>query len=170
MFFFFFSGTIMDPAGHSGTDQTDHHSYPYKNEVSLSIGGGGDQPATISPTPTPRNSNNGKPREQPPSVPSSAQHKDSSAMLARADEKRSGLDNPGFENEPTKSARPLSSFGQNGHSEAAKSQNGNGTTPVTNGSEKPLAGNMTCGSKTVLKLNMTDINLKFNRSRQLRVS
>lgn len=140
----------MDPAGHSGTDHTDH-SYPYKNEVSLSIGGGNDQPATISPTPTPRNNNNGiKPREQPPSVPSTAQHKDNVAMLTRSnnDEKRSGLDNPGYESEPTtKAARPLSSFGQNGQSgEAVKSQNGNGnnngTTPVTKGSEKPLAGNL----------------------------
>lgn len=154
----------MDPTGHhpngSSSDQTDH-SYPYKNEVSLSIGD--NQPATISPTPQPRIPN-GKPTTEPPHVPSSAPSsnhnnhpangnstKDSAVLMRNGshdDNRNAGMDNPAFDaSADTKPARPLSSFGQNGHSEAAKSQNGSGngaangnTAVAAKSSEKPLTG------------------------------
>lgn len=154
----------MDPSGHhpngSSSDQTDH-SYPYKNEVSLSIGD--NQPATISPTPQPRIPN-GKPTTEPPHVPSSTPSsnynngnstKDSAVLMRNGshdDNRNAGMDNPAFDaSADAKSARPLSSFGQNGHSEAAKSQNGsgNGNTAVVaaKSSEKPLAGKFAIISK-----------------------
>lgn len=129
---------------HTGSDHPDH-SYPYKNEVSLSIGDNNDnnQAAVLQPTPSPRLYSNGDADEK--HVPSSNKHhinsKDSEVLMrnghhASDEPNRVGLDNPGFE-EDVKPSRPLSSFGQNGHSDAAKSQNGS----ASNGSsEKPLAG------------------------------
>lgn len=113
--------------GKDTTDQTDH-SYPYKNEVSLSISD--DQPAVITPTPSPRSQKSDE--THPP-------HSLDDVALTKSNgkENRIGLDNPGFEVEPTKTQRPLSSFGHNNGSTDVqlKSPNGkNGTTEI------PLTG------------------------------
>lgn len=113
------------------SDQTDH-SYPYKNEVSLSIND--DQPAVITPTPSPRSQKSDE---------TNPQHSMDDVALTKsngnAKDNRSGLDNPGFEVESTtKTQRPLSSFGHsNGLSDVQlKSPNGNnGKTEI------PLTGN-----------------------------
>lgn len=117
------------------SDQTDH-SYPYKNEVSLSIND--DQPAIITPTPSPRS--------QKSDETNSPQSMDDVALTksnGNAKDNRSGLDNPGFEAEPTKTQRPLSSFGHNGLSDVQlKSPNGNnGTTEI------PLTGTRVVSNK-----------------------
>ncbi len=115
--------------GASDSDQTDH-SYPYKNEVSLSIND--DQPAVITPTPSPRSQKSDE-TNPPHSMDDTALTKSN----GNAKDNRIGLDNPGFEVEPTKTQRPLSSFGHsNGLSDVQlKSPNGNnGTTEI------PLTG------------------------------
>lgn len=116
-------------ANGTSSDQTDH-SYPYKNEVSLSISD--DQPAVITPTPSPRSQKSDE-TNQPHSMDDVALTKSN----GKATDNRIGLDNPGFEVETTKTQRPLSSFGHNnGLSDVQlKSPNGNnGTTEI------PLTG------------------------------
>lgn len=115
------------------SDQTDH-SYPYKNEVSLSIND--DQPAVISPTPSPRS-----PKSDETNAPQSMDDVALTKSNNNSKDNRIGLDNPGFEVEPTKTQRPLSSFGHgNGLTDVQlKSPNGtNGTTEI------PLTGVCVC--------------------------
>ena len=131
----------MDPdRSNKSVDHTDH-SYPYKNEVSLSIGdevpkynkssSSASSVAVLTPTPQPRLANKS---DSEINVPSSLP--EDNVLLTRNtdDQNRNGLDNPGFEAESKQPPRPLSSFGQNGH--------GDVKTPVSNGNgtEKPLAG------------------------------
>lgn len=96
--------TITSPD--TTTYDSDHHTYAYKNEVSLAIG---DEPATISPTisptPSPRHHNTSQTEILIPN-----DSVDSGVSLRNG--KKMGLDNPAFESEPK--PRPLSSFGQNG--------------------------------------------------------
>lgn len=83
----------MDSSTHGSESSAETATYPYKNEVSLSIG---DDNSTIAaPTPSPRNT---APMEEIPLTKSSPD------LKLR---KESGYDNPAFD-------RPLSSFGQNG--------------------------------------------------------
>lgn len=129
----------MDPGKNSkNIDQTDH-SYPYKNEVSLSIGDDNNQTAIITPTPSPRQY-----KSDEFIVPSNTNIAENVSLKQNGhnpDDSRIGLDNPAFETE-TKTPRPLSSFGQNGH--------GDTKVPNTNGTEKPLAGKIQSFTYTFL--------------------
>lgn len=139
------------PAG-STVDTTDHHAYPYKNEVSLSIGNVAvdddetpfSTPVHHSPmaTPSPRPYDGGKSLSDSPASGDSSDHhsddsrsthvpspvsssKDSAVLMRRGgsqDLTTAGLDNPGFESDKASPARPLSSFGSGVQSPA----NGNG--------------------------------------------
>lgn len=126
------NGNITSNYVISTSDQVDH-SYPYRNEVSLSIGNE-DSPAILTPTPSPRSYKS----DETIDVPTA--HMENVSLTKRSDEPvlRAGLDNPGFDAEPTqKPARPLSSFGQNGGLSEVNLKG-----PNNNGSEKkPLAGN-----------------------------
>lgn len=140
----------MDSTGgsHFGEDHTDH-AYPFKNEVSLSIGGDDStsSPAKLTPTPSPRmygksttpsaDSDHHSDDSRSTHVPSPSSSKDSAVLMRRSggDEpsRAAGLDNPGFETDASTPARPLSSFGGgSGHP-----TNG---TPI-NG--KPVTGELT---------------------------
>lgn len=95
----------------NGSDSSsDTATYPYKNEVSLSIG---DDTSTIAaPTPSPRHV---------PTMEDIPLTKSSPDLEMR---NGSGYDNPAFDK------RPLSSFGQNGSSATDGA-------PKKNGQEKP---------------------------------
>ncbi|CAD7092190.1 unnamed protein product [Hermetia illucens] len=111
-------------------DQTDH-TYPYKNEVSLSIGD--DQPPTITPTPSPRSIQMTIPIPEMEDVP---------LRKSPIHDTKVGLDNPGFEPESNK-PRPLSSFGQNGLNDTSMKST---TPPPANGKnhdvKAPVSGNV----------------------------
>lgn len=102
----------MDSPTHGSESSAETATYPYKNEVSLSIG---DDTSTIAaPTPSPRHVAIA-PMEDIPLT------KNSPDLQLR---NGSGFDNPAFDN------RPLSSFGQNGK--------GASGSPEKNGKEKPV--------------------------------
>lgn len=104
-------------------------NYPFKNEVSLSIGSeSSTSDNTAAPTPSPRNN-----YQTEVVIPPLEE-----VALTKSDDTydgKIGLDNPGYEHEQPK--RPLSSFGQNGLTEASL----NSTKPQNGKSvDKPLAG------------------------------
>uniref|UniRef100_A0A1B0D3E0 Peptidase S1 domain-containing protein n=1 Tax=Phlebotomus papatasi TaxID=29031 RepID=A0A1B0D3E0_PHLPP len=103
-------------------------NYPFKNEVSLSIGSeSSTSDNTAAPTPSPRNN-----YQTEVVIPPLEE-----VALTKSDDTydgKIGLDNPGYEHEQPK--RPLSSFGQNGLTEASL----NSTKPQNGKSvDKPLA-------------------------------
>lgn len=128
------STTASSPDYHtvgSGGDTTDHSSsYAYKNEVSLSISNDDQPTLSNAPTPSPRSHTELAMEDVP---------------LTRNGHMNgnSGLDNPGFDTTetPAKTARPLSSFGQNGLNDSNFGKKG--TAPTVNGkSDKPLVGKL----------------------------
>lgn len=104
---------------------SDTNSYPYKNEVSLSIG---DDQSTVPPTPSPRQ-NFVAPMEDVPLT-------NDSPMV----EKRNGVDNPAYEPEPMR--RPLSSFGKNGHTNGLNDTQLGVKSPQNGKDQKQLAGKL----------------------------
>lgn len=104
----------MDNSRHGSESSADTATYPYKNEVSLSIG---DDTSTIAaPTPSPRHL---APMEDIPLTKSSPEMRS-----------KSGFDNPAFDK------RPLSSFGQNGNGLGDSKKAG--SPHEKNGKEKPV--------------------------------
>lgn len=100
----------MGTSTNGSESSSDTATYPYKNEVSLSIG---DDTSTIAaPTPSPRHAS---PMEDIPLTKSSPEMRS-----------KSGFDNPAFDK------RPLSSFGHNGTSVT------DGVPAEKNGKEKPI--------------------------------
>lgn len=108
----------MGTSTNGSESSADTATYPYKNEVSLSIGGDDDSTATM-PTPSPRQvSPNGATMEDIPLTKSSPD-------LDLRKNGGGGFDNPAFDQ------RPLSSFGQsNGRTDSS--------SPEKNGKEKPI--------------------------------
>lgn len=166
------------PSGrhHSGNneDTTDHHAYPYKNEVSLSIGTSDNETPFSTPThhspatPSPRmygkspdsagsgDSDQHSDDSRSTHVPSpvSGSSKDSAVLMRRGgseDLTTTGLDNPGFETETT--ARPLSSFGSGVQS------TGNGKTV----DKAPVAGKFNLNIIHLFPICQT---MSFNRGSQ----
>lgn len=108
----FYRLQIMGTSTNGSESSADTATYPYKNEVSLSIG---DDTSTIAaPTPSPRQMST---MEDVPLTKSSPEVEMRNGS--------SGYDNPAFDK------RPLSSFGQNGKSATDGS-------PDKNGKEKPI--------------------------------
>lgn len=95
----------MDQPKRNGTDHVDN-AYPYKNEISLSIGTD-DEPAIITPTPSPRYPSNESPSKTNDQV--------GLAMTNGPNDNKMGIDNPAYENDSKSQQRPLSSFGHNGN-------------------------------------------------------
>lgn len=103
----------MGTSTNGSESSADTATYPYKNEVSLSIG---DDTSTIAaPTPSPRH------MSAMEDVPLTKNSPDVEMRNAS-----SGFDNPAFDK------RPLSSFGQNEKSAT------DGGSPDKNGKEKPV--------------------------------
>lgn len=127
----------------NGTSSPNHHtddhhstSYPYKNEISLSINSDDDtasfsKPSSSSAAPTP------SPRQQTEiPMPATLDDVPLHRNKTKPEEGKSGLDNPGFDAEDGagRKGRPLSSFGHN---------NGNGSGNGLNDStlgKKPING------------------------------
>lgn len=134
----------MDDSTSVTTDSTvtanspshDNHSasYPFKNEVSLSINLDNDAPPSTSnaPTPSPRHHTEISIPSHMEDVPLTRNTTDEPAVL------RNGIDNPGFESDKP---RPLSSFGHNGN---GVNDSTLGRKVATNGNgkvnDKPLVG------------------------------
>lgn len=104
-------------------------SYPFKNEVSLSINLDDSPPSTSNaPTPSPRHHTEITIPSNMEDVPLTPRNTDEPVL-------RNGIDNPGFEADKP---RPLSSFGHNGQMNDSTL----GRNKATNGkvADKPLVG------------------------------
>lgn len=113
----------------------DHKDYPYKNEISLSIGddsvdSSASTPSTITPTSGPTPSPRGNPADD--KKPLTKGGKDMS--------KPEGIDNKAFDAAEKTPAKPLTSFG-NGHGNSGLNESGaNGANKNGQMNEKKLAG------------------------------
>lgn len=112
----------------------DHKDYPYKNEISLSIGDDSvdssvSTPSTITPTSGPTPSPRGNP----------ADDKQPLTKGGKEMSKPEGIDNKAFDAEKA-SGKPLTSF-KNGHGNSGLNESGaNGANKNGQMNEKKLAG------------------------------
>lgn len=117
------------------SDQTDHGvavSAPYRNQITINVGGDGEDriqiktpPSVSTPTPSPRSI-----QSTTDEISTNSTDDDHAVLAPKQKPSPDGVDNLAFENEhkTSQQQRPMSSFGQNGNGTVPEPANGkNGT-------------------------------------------